>query len=273
MACCERPGGGPAKQRSMLGSVALALAGGLLSSSCCTVQLVLNYLSLGCAGFAAITPYKGYLQMATGSVLAYSIVRHGWRRSLATIVMSLGLMFSQEGLKLYNRGALPGLAWARGGSGPRGAAAGGGAAAAGGGAAAAAAAAAGGGAAAATAGAGAQQDAAGSRFTLRVQGIKCEGCAARLKHALLAQPGVRDAAVYYQEQQAVVWTRGRGAGLAELVFAIKQVDFGYQVGLLEEAREAAGGEAEAEAAQAGGQGEGRQARQGQGQCPGGRCEL
>jgi copper chaperone CopZ len=256
MSCCERPGGGPAKQRSMLGSVALALGGGLLSSSCCTIQLVLNYLSLGCAGFSAITPYQRHLRAATGSVLAFSIVRHGWRRSLATIVLSLGLMFSQEAVKLYDQGALPGLAWIRGSSrgmqqGEHGAGGGGTAAPAG------------------LAGAGAPQD-AGSRFTLQVQGIKCEGCASRLKHALLAQPGVRDAAVYFAEQQAVVWTRGRDFGFAELVFAIKQVNFGYRVSLLEEAREAAGGEAPAEGGE---RAEGRQGQQGQGQCSGGRCEL
>ena len=30
----------------------------LLSSSCCLLQLVLNTFSLGCAGFARLTPYK-----------------------------------------------------------------------------------------------------------------------------------------------------------------------------------------------------------------------
>jgi copper chaperone CopZ len=216
----------------VLGSLALAATGGLLSSSCCTVQLALNYLSLGCAGFSAITPYQPAMRAATGSVLAYSVWRHGWRRSLATIALALGLMFSQELVKLYNQGALPGPAWLGGAAARRRAAAAPGAPAT------------------------AARGQGGSRFTLRVGGIKCEGCASRLRRALLAQPGVRDAAVHFAEQQAVVWTRGaqgtQGVGFAELAFAIRQVDFGYQVSLLEEAR-SEGDEQQQQAADGGGQ--------------------
>jgi hypothetical protein len=43
-----------------------ALTGGLLSSSCCVIQLVLNYTSIGCAGFSALTPYRHVFRAITG---------------------------------------------------------------------------------------------------------------------------------------------------------------------------------------------------------------
>jgi hypothetical protein len=43
-----------------------ALTGGLLSSSCCGIQLVLNYTSIGCAGFSALTPYRHVFRAITG---------------------------------------------------------------------------------------------------------------------------------------------------------------------------------------------------------------
>ena len=38
-----------------------AVLGGLLCSSCCIVQLLLNSFSVGCAGFAVLTPYRSAL--------------------------------------------------------------------------------------------------------------------------------------------------------------------------------------------------------------------
>jgi hypothetical protein len=35
-----------------------ATIAGLLSSSCCVIQLGLNAMSLGCAGFSILTPYR-----------------------------------------------------------------------------------------------------------------------------------------------------------------------------------------------------------------------
>lgn len=42
---------------SWLGSFAAVLAG-LLNSSCCVVQLILNWFSVGCAGFAILDPFR-----------------------------------------------------------------------------------------------------------------------------------------------------------------------------------------------------------------------
>lgn len=37
----------------------------LLASSCCVIQLVLNMLSISCAGFAVLTPYRPWFTLAT----------------------------------------------------------------------------------------------------------------------------------------------------------------------------------------------------------------
>jgi hypothetical protein len=34
------------------------IVGGLLSSSCCALQLLLNFMGVGCAGFAILSPYR-----------------------------------------------------------------------------------------------------------------------------------------------------------------------------------------------------------------------
>lgn len=72
---------------------------------------------------------------------------------------------------------------------------------------------------------------------MQVTGIKCEGCALRLKNALMSTPDVQDVAVYREQNQVSVWTSSSKLGYSELMFAIKQVDFSYQVSLLEEARD------------------------------------
>ncbi|KAF6254320.1 hypothetical protein COO60DRAFT_333071 [Scenedesmus sp. NREL 46B-D3] len=54
-----------------------ALTGGLLSSSCCVIQLVLNYTSIGCAGFSALTPYRHVFRAITGA--GFAAQRHCWQ--------------------------------------------------------------------------------------------------------------------------------------------------------------------------------------------------
>jgi copper chaperone CopZ len=50
-----------------------ALAGGLLASSCCVVQLVLNIFSIGCAGFNTILgPYRWFFLLFALGGLGYS---------------------------------------------------------------------------------------------------------------------------------------------------------------------------------------------------------
>ncbi len=50
-------------------TLGLAVLGGLLSSSCCVLQLALNAASLGCAGFSALTPYRPLFLAATAGGL------------------------------------------------------------------------------------------------------------------------------------------------------------------------------------------------------------
>ncbi len=212
MSCCELKGRKPGPNKA---TFAAAVAGGLLSSSCCTIQLVLNSFSLGCAGFSVITPYQSYLRAMTGTVLAYMIVKQGFnRRTLFTVMLSLGLMVSQETVRAYNQRSIPGVAWMQqilfskppnqtsaAPSRPS------------------------------------PQPEGRSRITMQVIGIKCEGCALRLKNALMSDPDVQDVAVYREQNQVSVWASSSKLGFSELMFAIKQVDFSYQVSLLEEARD------------------------------------
>ncbi|GIL95921.1 hypothetical protein Vretimale_1837 [Volvox reticuliferus] len=81
----------------------LSLAGGLLSSSCCIIQLALNLMNLGCAGFAVLTPWKTQFRTFTFVALAHLIYRDKLnRRSLLTIALTIALMFSQDAVRLHN---------------------------------------------------------------------------------------------------------------------------------------------------------------------------
>ncbi len=68
---------------------------------------------------------------------------------------------------------------------------------------------------------------------LRVDGIKCEGCAARLKAALLAHPGVGRAAVDYGAREVRLWGDAGRVSEAGVVGAVQWVDLGYRVTVLE----------------------------------------
>ncbi|GIL42351.1 hypothetical protein Vafri_344, partial [Volvox africanus] len=81
----------------------LSLLGGLLSSSCCVIQLVLNLLNMGCAGFAALTPWKTQFRAFTFIVLGHLIHRDKLnRKNLLTIALTIALMFSQDAVRLHN---------------------------------------------------------------------------------------------------------------------------------------------------------------------------
>ena len=58
-ACC--PSKLSAASRGFWQQCTCAVLGGLLCSSCCIVQLLLNSFSVGCAGFAVLTPYRSAL--------------------------------------------------------------------------------------------------------------------------------------------------------------------------------------------------------------------
>jgi copper chaperone CopZ len=81
----------------------LSLIGGLLSSSCCVIQLLLNSLQLGCAGFAVLIPWQPHFRTLTLLALAHLVYREGLsRRSLLTVVATVALMFSQDVVRFHN---------------------------------------------------------------------------------------------------------------------------------------------------------------------------
>lgn len=77
---------------------------GLLSSSCCVVQLVLNYFSISCAGFAVLTPYRNVLSSITILLLSYNVYSKGLknRHALLSVLLSVAFMISPEVVKLVN---------------------------------------------------------------------------------------------------------------------------------------------------------------------------
>jgi copper chaperone CopZ len=171
------------------------------------VQLLLNYTSVGCAGFSALTPYRGAFRAATLSLLACLLWQHGLsRRSLATLLLSTSLMLSQDVLAAHNRGLLSpaGLqAWV----------------------------------AKASSGSSMlapwqqlqqQQPAASTRTRLRVSGLRCEACAARLRGSIAAVPGVDDARVSFDEGLVEVWSnRSEAVSTDALQAAVAATDAAY----------------------------------------------
>ncbi|KAH9269100.1 hypothetical protein BASA83_008851 [Batrachochytrium salamandrivorans] len=87
--------------------VIAATTASLLSSSCCVIQLLLNYLSLGCAGFSILTPYRMELTAISVSLLATTVWKAGlsWKTGL-TLCISVCLMLSPDGVATYNDGRL-----------------------------------------------------------------------------------------------------------------------------------------------------------------------
>ena len=91
-----------------------AAVGGLLSSSCCVVQLALNSFSIGCAGFAVLDRYRPLFLILTMTSLAtktiwYDIRRHRspWS-SLPTWALAIALSSSPAVVKWLNRRGLGG---------------------------------------------------------------------------------------------------------------------------------------------------------------------
>jgi copper chaperone CopZ len=234
------------------------------------LQLALNAASIGCAGFSALTPYRPLFRALTVTSLAALARRQGLtdRRTLATAAAALALAASSDVLAAANRG--PGLASAPSSSSSssallplqlpplvaaplrralspllppghyvR-----------------------------------ALLDAACGAITpssspfsscsslaapplpspplakgesrrvvsLRLKGVRCEACAARVKGALAAVPGVREARVDVETGEAVVYyydqidedgreenggRRGGGA-VGRLVAAVERLDAGYE---------------------------------------------
>jgi copper chaperone CopZ len=191
--------------RGHLPAVIGALTGGLLSSSCCVLQLLLNYTSIGCAGFSVLTPYQRYFRFLTVGILGYLLSRQGINsRTLTTAAFSLMLMFSQDAVSTYNKRAMPpaleqllarlnttsSSSRSKGSSPP-----------------------------------------ANSKYTLAVSGIRCEACASRVKGILLGLDGVHNCSVSLADGKVEVWTDGGSVQGQEIAAAVAKK--GYETRILQ----------------------------------------
>lgn len=81
------------------------LFGGLLISSCCVIQLLLNLFGIGCAGLnTLLLPYRPLFISLTIISLTYSFLRYRpskWHLT-AIVTFTLLLSFSPELLRMYN---------------------------------------------------------------------------------------------------------------------------------------------------------------------------
>ncbi|CAF1019554.1 unnamed protein product [Rotaria sp. Silwood1] len=81
------------------------LIGGLLISSCCLIQLVLNLFGIGCAGLnTLLLPYRPLFISLTIISLTYSFFRYRpskWHFT-SVVIFTLILSFSPELLRIYN---------------------------------------------------------------------------------------------------------------------------------------------------------------------------
>lgn len=97
----------------------MPLLGSLMWSSCCLVQLVMNALSLGCAGFSALDRLRPFFIAATVASLKRASHSYAQRKAWARIGVlwgaSLLLACSPAILRCVNTGTLGATAKAKGG--------------------------------------------------------------------------------------------------------------------------------------------------------------
>ncbi|KAG0261284.1 hypothetical protein DFQ27_003071 [Actinomortierella ambigua] len=101
---------------SSLQSYLYAALMGLLTSSCCIIQLVLNAFSIGCAGFSVLTPFRPVFLSLSISMIIYNIVKYGRSRPLQTLITILivtTLSLSPELVAHKNHGGhlMPSSTW------------------------------------------------------------------------------------------------------------------------------------------------------------------
>ncbi|KAF9949669.1 hypothetical protein BGZ70_001673, partial [Mortierella alpina] len=89
-----------------------AAAVGLLSSSCCVIQLVLNIFSIGCAGFSILTPLRPVFITISAGLILYTVYQYRWSsRTAITLAMTLFLTATPEMVALHNQSSLGTLPW------------------------------------------------------------------------------------------------------------------------------------------------------------------
>ncbi|KAG0344127.1 hypothetical protein BG004_004714 [Podila humilis] len=241
----------PTQPRS---SYVSALALGLLSSSCCVIQLVLNAFSIGCAGFSVLTPLRPvFLGISFGLVL-YTVFKYRLTaRTIVTLFITLGLTITPEMVAVVNQSNgsfsisssglylpptlsfvvqfMPSFSMvdrtqslARDG---------------------------GSGSSCGAAPIALKQDASKPapftsspktgapsgriQYELDVQGMACEACASRLRQHFLRQAGVEHANVHFSKGKLYVWTSSQGMKFSERMLQdmVGAVDMKYRARLVQ----------------------------------------
>ncbi|KAG0219170.1 hypothetical protein B0O80DRAFT_502201 [Mortierella sp. GBAus27b] len=81
-----------------------AAALGLLSSSCCVIQLVLNAFSIGCAGFSVLTPFRPIFTSISFLLILYTIYKYRFSsRTALTLAITILLTIAPEMVSVYNQ--------------------------------------------------------------------------------------------------------------------------------------------------------------------------
>ncbi len=88
------------------------IIGGLLSSNCCALQLLLNYMGVGCAGFAILSPFRLYFFLAASAALLVFRTPSALviTRSLQAVIFC-SLVLMPEIVGLYSRNGNPFLSF------------------------------------------------------------------------------------------------------------------------------------------------------------------
>jgi hypothetical protein len=108
--CCDTR----AASRNNVGVQCIAILCSLLASNCCVIQILLNYLSLGCAGFSVLGKLKPLSKILTVASVCHLL----WRRkrgdkSWAFALVAMLLLASQDVLSIYNKGTYKNLILSR----------------------------------------------------------------------------------------------------------------------------------------------------------------
>ncbi|CAG8508253.1 1474_t:CDS:1 [Acaulospora morrowiae] len=164
-----------------------AILTGLLSSSCCIIQLVFNIFSIGCAGFSILTPYRPIFLSFTTILIITTITRYGLksRRALITILISLFLCISPELVAFYNQGNIPSTQKFF------------------------------------------SVNLEKEVFLLEIYGISCEGCTNRIKNYFDSKPNVIESKVFFENQSAIVSVVPGTYEVSDFESWVKIVDFRY----------------------------------------------
>ncbi|KAF9919329.1 hypothetical protein BX616_007053 [Lobosporangium transversale] len=212
---------------------------GLLSSSCCTVQLVLNAFSIGCAGFSILTPFRPVFSVITLLLITYTTVKYRFSsRTFITLSIAILLTASPEMASIYNRApssalqlnlnsVLPDLTlWPpkllfQKNNFHRHTLA-------------------------------TQQETQGAlttnqasfntpskallRYDVHIEGMACEACANRLRQKFISQPGIEHAKVFFDQKRLQFWTKYSPGALMysahEIEKMVSQVDNKYLARLI-----------------------------------------